>query len=42
MWNLWARGSVERKVELARPFLAIWEKSTHPAQVRLQSCLDSA
>lgn len=39
-WNLWQRGELIRRVEGIRPLLASWEKSTHPAQVRLGCYLD--
>jgi hypothetical protein len=38
-WSLWSRGLTVRLVEGITPLLASWEKSTHPAQVRLRAYL---
>lgn len=37
MWNLWQRGSVLQEIILEEPLLDPWQKSTHPAQIALQS-----
>jgi len=39
-WELWARGPVERTLDSVWPLLASWEKSTRPAQARLQAYLE--
>lgn len=39
-WQLWQPGPVERQVDDISPLLASWEKSSHPAQVRLRAYLD--
>lgn len=39
-WRLWTQGVVERRMEPVRPLLASWEKSTHPAQIRLRAYLE--
>lgn len=39
-WQLWTAGQIERKVEGISPLLASWEKSSHPAQIRLKSYLE--
>jgi hypothetical protein len=40
-WQLWKAGQIARQIEGIRPLLASWEKSAHPAQVRLQSYLEA-
>jgi hypothetical protein len=40
-WQLWQAGQVERQVDGISPLLASWEKSSHPAQVRLRAYLDN-
>jgi hypothetical protein len=40
-WKLWVAGPIERKVEGISPLLASWEKSSHPAQIRLRSYLEA-
>lgn len=39
MWNLWQRGAVLQEINLEEPLLDPWQKSTHPAQIALQSYL---
>ena len=39
-WRLWQAGEVEVQATDISPLLESWEKSTHHAQVRLQSYLD--
>lgn len=39
-WKLWSRGKEIKTISVAEPRLASWEKSTHPAQVRLRAYLD--
>ena len=40
-WQLWARGTTERQVDGITPLLASWEKSSHPAQIRLRAYLSA-
>jgi hypothetical protein len=40
-WQLWMPGKPEKRVEKIEPLLASWERKEHPAQVKLQSYLDS-
>jgi hypothetical protein len=39
-WQFWQAGPVDRQIDGLSPLLASWEKSTHPAQVRLRAYLD--
>jgi len=39
-WQLWTAGEVLREVKGIEPLLASWEKSIHPAQVRLRVYLE--
>jgi hypothetical protein len=39
-WQLWQPGPVEQQLDGISPLLASWEKSTHPAQVRLRAYLN--
>lgn len=40
MWRVWTVGEPYRRVDGFEPLLAQWEKSTHPAQIRLHEYLD--
>src|SRR5688572_8104251 len=39
-WQIWTRGTVLKTVQIARPLVASWEATTHPAQIRLRDYLD--
>jgi hypothetical protein len=39
-WRLWQPGPIERQIDGISPLLASWEKTTHPAQIRLRAYLD--
>ena len=39
-WQLWQAGAIERQLHGISPLLASWERSSHPAQVRLRAYLD--
>jgi len=38
--QFWQAGPIEREIDGISPLLASWEKSSHPAQVRLRAYLD--
>ncbi len=39
-WQLWTAGEVLKEVKNIEPLVASWEKSTHPAQIRLRAYLE--
>jgi hypothetical protein len=39
-WQLWTHGNVLKEERDFEPLLASWEKSTHPAQIRLREYLE--